>query len=165
MIDVKIVPMNEHHLPEVIAIEQGVFESPWNADMFRQEIYGAFGSVPAVALMEQRVVGYRIAWFVEDEVHLVNIAVDKRHQRLGIGTLLLHQLIDEAASRDMSIMTLEVRASNTAAQEFYRRFLFKAVGIRRGYYSDNREDALLMVLDLADVVRRRRTGEGQSEAR
>jgi ribosomal-protein-alanine N-acetyltransferase len=161
MVSVNLVPMNESHLPEVLAIEQSVFESPWNGDMFRQEIYGAFGSVPTVALMGQRVVGYRIAWFIEDEVHLVNIAVERRHQRLGIGTVLLDQLIDEAITRDMLLMTLEVRASNVSAQEFYRGFLFKAVGVRRGYYSDNREDALLMVLDLADFVRRRRMGEGK----
>jgi len=164
MSDVKLVPMDDSHLPEVLAIERSAFDAPWNREMFRQEISGAFGSVPTVVLDGGRVVGYRVAWFIEEEVHLVNIAVDKRDQRHGIGTLLLQELIDEAISLDKLIVTLEVRASNTGAQAFYRRFLFKTVGVRKSYYSDNREDALLMALDLSDVGHRRRTREGKSGA-
>lgn len=162
MSDLKLAPMDDSHLPEVLAIERSVFDSPWNRAMFRQEISGAFGSVPTVALDDGRVVGYRVAWFIEEEVHLVNIAIDKRDQRHGIGTLLLQELIDEAISLDKMIVTLEVRASNAAAQAFYGRFLFKTVGVRKSYYSDNREDALLMALDIGDVADRRRTREGKS---
>jgi len=77
----------------------------------------------------------------------------------------LSRLIEDALEREKAIITLEVRASNTAAQEFYRRFFFRAIGIRKGYYSDNREDALLMALDLASFSQRRHVSEGKSGAR
>jgi ribosomal-protein-alanine N-acetyltransferase len=157
MTNVTLVRMNESHITEILAIEEEVFEGPWTYEMFRQEVRGVFGSHATVAIMNGSVVGYQIAWFIEDEVHLVNIAVDKNHQAKGIGALLLNQLIDEAISTNKLIITLEVRASNRGAQAFYNRFFFRTIGVRKGYYSDNREDALLMVLDLRTLVRRRQS--------
>ena len=148
MSDVKLVPMTDRHLASMMAIERAVFETPWTAEMFRQELRGVFGSYAMVAVLDDCVVGYQIAWFIEDEAHLVNIAVDTPHQGKGIGARMLRRLIEEALGRRCTIITLEVRASNEAAQGFYRRFFFKTVGVRKGYYSDNREDALLMALDL-----------------
>jgi ribosomal-protein-alanine N-acetyltransferase len=148
MTDVKIVAMGESHVREVVAIEQAVFGTPWTEDMFRQEIEGAFGSQAFVATLNARVVGYSIAWFFEKEVHLVNIAVHSAYRKRGVGNHLLNHLIHRALERGMRIVTLEVRASNHSAQTFYRRAHFRPIGIRKRYYSDNREDAVLMVLDL-----------------
>jgi len=165
MNDVKLTRMTESHIAQVLAIERTVFESPWTSQMFRQEVQGIFGSYPTVAIVDGRVVGYQVAWFIEDEVHLVNIAVRKDYQERGIGALLLRELIEDALAKRKAIITLEVRASNEVAQAFYHRFLFRTIGVRKGYYSDNREDALLMALDLSNFSQRRRAVEGKTEAR
>jgi ribosomal-protein-alanine N-acetyltransferase len=165
MTNVKLASMKESHIAEILEIETSVFDTPWTAEMFRQEVRGTFGSHATVAQVGGHVVAYQIAWFIEDEVHLVNIAVTKRCQERGIATLLLNYLIDEALSRNKLIITLEVRAGNAVAQAFYHRFLFRTIGVRKGYYSDNREDALLMALDLTDYSHRRGVGEGKSGAR
>ena len=164
MIELKLIPMNPAHIPPVLAIERTVFTTPWTKEMFRQEVRGVFGSRAVVATVGDEVIGYRIAWFIDQEVHLVNIAVARRRQGEGIGTLLLKQLIEEAVEEGTELITLEVRESNARAQAFYRRFFFRAIGVRTGYYSDNREDALLMVLRLDDIVQRRGVAEGKSHA-
>ena len=79
-----------------------------------------------------------------DEAHIINIAVREDHRRQGVGELLLISIIDLATELNASIVTLEVRTSNTAAQSLYRKYGFSQVGIRKGYYTDNREDAILM---------------------
>jgi len=161
MTDVVLDPMKELHVPQIMAIERDIFDTPWTEEMFRQEIRGIFGSHATVAMMKDKVVGYQVAWFIEDEVHLVNIAVAPNHQARGIGTLLLNHLIEQSLATGKVIITLEVRVGNSIAQAFYRRFFFRAIGVRRSYYSDNLEDALLMVLDLAGSMQRRNIGEGK----
>lgn len=162
MSEIQRIPMTDEHVAQVIAIERQVFTTPWTAEMFRQEIRGLFGSQATVALDGDRVVGYQVAWFIEDEVHLVNIAVAPAYQNRGIGRRLLMELIEEALSTDKIIITLEVRASNLTAQAFYRRFFFRTIGVRKGYYSDNREDALLMVMDLQAFAHRRKVADGKA---
>ncbi|NIM20401.1 MAG: ribosomal protein S18-alanine N-acetyltransferase [Candidatus Latescibacteria bacterium] len=148
--------MRVSHLPEVLAIESEVFFTPWTEGMFRQELSRGWVSRVYVALLEERVVGYEIAWFVEDSVHLVNIAVAQSLRRRKIGSVLLENILDEAIGEGKRHVTLEVRKSNRAAQAFYRSFGFELVGIREGYYSDNHEDAVLMTLFLPSYVRKRR---------
>ena len=93
---------------------------------------------------KQYIVGFAGIWVLADEAHITNLAVRKRYQRQGIGELLLICTIDLAKALKASIITLEVRASNLAAQNLYRKYGFTQVGIRRGYYIDNREDGILM---------------------
>ena len=90
------------------------------------------------------IVGFAGIWVLADEAHITNLAVRKRYRRRGIGELLLISIIDLAKELKASIMTLEVRASNLPAQNLYRKYGFTQVGIRRGYYLDNREDGILM---------------------
>jgi ribosomal-protein-alanine N-acetyltransferase len=163
MTRVDIIPMEAEHLDAILAIEEEVFPTPWTRGMFEQEImrrnalHGP-GSYAVVAVHEGEVIAYSIAWFLLDEAHLVNIAVRPDLQQRGIGTLLLHHLIDDARSWDKTIITLEVRESNTVAQAFYRGFLFREIGVRRSYYTDNRENAVLMARDLDNLKKRRRGG-------
>ena len=86
-------------------------------------------------------------WIMADEAHITNIAVRVRHHRQGIGELLLISIIDLATELKARIITLEVRASNTAAQSLYHKYGFTPVGLRHGYYSDNKEDAVLMSVE------------------
>ena len=92
----------------------------------------------------QYILGFAGIWAVADEAHLTNIAVRKQYQRQGIGEWLLISMIDLAIELKANTMTLEVRASNTSAQSLYYKYGFNQVGVRRGYYSDNREDGSIM---------------------
>jgi len=92
----------------------------------------------------QYVLGFGSIWVMADEAHLTNIAVRKQYQRQGIGERLLISIIDLAAEHKTDFITLEVRVSNTAAQSLYSKYGFTQVSVRSGYYTDNREDALLM---------------------
>lgn len=90
------------------------------------------------------VVGLAAIWVMADEAHLTNVAVRKCYQRQGIGELLLLSIIDLAAELKAKVVTLEVRVSNITAQNLYQKYGFTQVGVRPGYYTDNKEDALLM---------------------
>jgi ribosomal-protein-alanine N-acetyltransferase len=105
-------------------------------------------SPPAPAGAEQRgIVGYAGLWLMSDEAHITTIAVDPSYQGHGIGELLLLGLIDRAKQIGARWLTLEVRVGNHVAQALYRKYTFKEMGVRRRYYSDNGEDALVMWTD------------------
>ena len=93
------------------------------------------------------ILGFASIWVMADEAHLTNIAVRKQLQRQGIGELLLISMIDRIAKLKAEFITLEVRVSNISAQRLYQKYGFNQVGIRPGYYTDNREDALLMTTE------------------
>jgi ribosomal-protein-alanine N-acetyltransferase len=95
----------------------------------------------------QYIFGFAGFWIVAGEAHITNIAVREQHRRQGIGELLLISLIDLSMELDAQLITLEVRASNNAAQSLYAKYGFAQVGVRRGYYTDNREDGVLMSLE------------------
>ena len=92
----------------------------------------------------QYIAGFAGTWGMADEAHITNIAVRKSYQRRGVGELLLISIIDLAKEMKANIITLEVRASNTTAQNLYYKYGFTQVGLRRGYYTDNNEDGILM---------------------
>ncbi len=162
---IRLKPMTEVHLTRVLEIEGDVFSTPWTSEMFAQEVEGHLGSRPVVAILLGKVVGYAIAWFFDDDVHLVNIAVTRRLQSKGIGRLLVNDVVGESRKRSKEIITLEVRAGHAGVQAFYRTFGFRGIGLRKGYYSDNREDAVLMILELDRQARAHRAGKGESNAR
>ena len=93
---------------------------------------------------EEYIIGFAGFWIMAEEAHLTNIAVREMHRHQGIGELLLISVIDLAVELKAHMITLEVRASNTAAQSLYSKYGFTQVGLRRGYYTDNREDAVIM---------------------
>ncbi len=93
------------------------------------------------------IVGYGGLWLSADEAHITTIAVDPAHRRCGVGELLLNGLIDQAYALEATMVTLEVRVSNDAAQRLYLKYGFTVVGTRRRYYTDNGEDALLMSIE------------------
>lgn len=143
-----IEPMRERHLDAVVAIEGRLFPTPWTVGMFRQEIADNVLSRSVVAMRDGAVVGYLVAWFVHEEVHLLNVAVDPDYQRRGYGRRLLEDLIARARAEQRSLVTLEVRVGNTSARRLYESFGFVAAGRRRRYYRDTGEDATIMLLDL-----------------
>jgi ribosomal-protein-alanine N-acetyltransferase len=129
-------------LPDVIAIERRVFPTPWSLAMFVLELSKQTGICLAV-LSEQRLVGYLICSRYDPVWHVMNIAVDVEHQRTGLASALLAELYLRVDDEDARF-TLEVRHSNTVAIHLYEREGFRAAGVRRRYYQDNGEDALVM---------------------
>ena len=93
------------------------------------------------------ITGFAGFWIMVDESHITSIATRQDYRRQGIGELLLQSVIDISASRKARIVTLEVRASNSPALQLYAKYGFRQVGLRRGYYTDNREDAIIMSTD------------------
>jgi ribosomal-protein-alanine N-acetyltransferase len=143
----EILPFQEADLDEVLAVENRVFPDPWPRQFFLDEIRVP-QSLACVARERGILAGYLLAWRLDGEMHLGNIAVAPAFQRRGIGRFLVDWLIRQAREGGQRRITLEVRASNFPAQELYRRFGFRAVALRRGYYQDTGEDALVMLCDV-----------------
>lgn len=136
--------MRLEDIPRVREIEQMSFRTMWPRDAYTHELRDNRLASYMVARVEKDIVGYAGMWVIMDEAHITTIAVDPIHRGQYIGERLLVGLIDSALDKGARWMTLEVRTSNAAAQALYHKYLFREIGIRKGYYSDNREDALVM---------------------
>ena len=133
-------------LSEVEEIEQRAYQTPWSRSMFASEL--AKGTSICLGAFEgDQLVGYIVNSRYVDAWHVMNVAVDPEYQRRGIATRLLERLFELTADDDGRGYTLEVRVSNRAAIRLYEQLGFERHGIRRGYYTDNREDALIMWRD------------------
>lgn len=133
-------------LDAVVRIEKASFTSPWSRRAFIAELsQNRLYSHVFVALLDDRVVGFLCFHYVINEAHIINLAVDPRYRRQGIGRRLLQHVLTRA--RDLGIIQvgLEVRASNQAAQALYSQLGFQTLGVRRRFYTDNGEDAYVMV--------------------
>ncbi len=140
--------MEEQDIDAVVAIEKDLFSLPWSRASFLFEIGDRQRSYAVVGTLDGFVIAYAIGWFVPDELHIGNIAVARREQGKGYGKALVEHLLAEAQRRGIGIVTLEVRVSNARAINLYRRYGFRGVALRKGYYADNGEDALVMMLEL-----------------
>jgi [ribosomal protein S18]-alanine N-acetyltransferase len=134
-------------LSDIERLEQRVYPTPWSRSMFAGELakppsicVGAFDET-------ERLVGYLIVSRYVDAWHIMNIAVDPGVRRLGVASRLLDALFELTAGDGRRGYTLEVRVTNKAAIALYERYGFETSGMRRGYYTDNREDALIMWRD------------------
>ncbi|MGH9116138.1 MAG: ribosomal protein S18-alanine N-acetyltransferase [Acidimicrobiales bacterium] len=142
--EVHLVPLRRRHLRAVLRIESQVYPRPWTLTLFLSEL-GLRGSRHYVAArVGGAVVGYAGIMYSGDEAHVTNIAVDPTWQRHKIGTRLMLNLARAAAAYDARDLTLEVRVSNAGAQAMYRRFGFETEGVRKNYYAESGEDALVM---------------------
>ena len=139
--------MRRRHLRGVMAIERQVYPRPWSPNLFLSEMSESKNRCYLVARIDREVVGYGGMICYGEEAHVTNIAVDPLRQREKIGTRLLHDLILEAKAMDAEAVSLEVRVTNWGAQRMYGRFGFRPVGIRKNYYQEIGEDALIMWLD------------------
>jgi ribosomal-protein-alanine N-acetyltransferase len=142
-----IRPMRIEDVDEVALMERLIFPSPWPRQAFVDEVKEGPGSFSLVGRFGKLLAGYLVAWFVLDEAHLGNLAVNPELRRRQIAGELMKRLIGEADTRMVTRVTLEVRVSNVAAIRLYRSFGFRAISMRRAYYIDNREDAFVMLRD------------------
>jgi ribosomal-protein-alanine N-acetyltransferase len=135
-------------LGDVEAIERRAYATPWSRSMFASEL--AKGTSICLGAFEgEQLVGYVINSRYVDAWHVMNVAVDPEFQRRGIATQLLERLFELTADDERRGYTLEVRVSNADAIRLYEKLGFERRGTRRGYYTDNREDALIMWRDAA----------------
>ncbi len=132
----------------VWAVESKVFNNPWSRSAFVDEMTDNDLAHYLVLEDQGMIAGYAGMWIVVDEAHVTNIALLPDYRRQGLGEKLVRELIKTARERYAVMMTLEVRPSNTVAQSLYSKLGFLPQGIRRAYYSDNQEDALIMTCKL-----------------
>jgi len=145
--EVVIGPMTPADLDQVDEIERHSFKNPWPARVFLEEMERAWARVD-VARQGGGVIGFCNYWLVKDEVHLLAIATHPDRRRGGVGAKLLEHLLAKARATQSALVTLEVRKSNRPAIALYERYGFAPVGLRRGYYAEDGEDALVMTLEL-----------------
>lgn len=138
-------------LEEVIRLDHASFSLPWPESSFRFEIEKNECSRCWVALLDHEIVGIMVAWLIVDEIHIATFAVDPDYRRQGIAQkLLVHTLVDGFESGG-KIGFLEVREGNLPARRLYEKFGFVDVGIRKNYYKDNGENAVMMNLEHPDI--------------
>jgi len=155
-VSLTIVPMTTKDLEVVAHIEENAFEQPWSPHSFRTELIKNDLAHYMVARLEGKVVGYGGIWVIFNEAHLTTLAVDEPYRRCGVGAALLKALMTRSAELGARRISLEVRPSNHAARSLYKKFGFKARGIRKGYYTD--EDGLVMFKKLFSA-----DGEGEDD--
>ena len=149
--------MTVDDMEEVLSIERDSFPAPWSEGMFLQELYSTM-SRNLVAKIEgkggKKIAGYVNFWIAAGEVHLHNIAVRKDLRRTGVASKLVTEMIRLSCAEGATWATLEVRRSNEGARNLYEKFGFVVRGIRPLYYSDPREDALIMWACLKECLKK-----------
>jgi ribosomal-protein-alanine N-acetyltransferase len=145
--------MTMDDIEQVLAIDRVSFSLPWPERSFRFELTDNPASRCWVAEMDGKLVGMIVAWLIVSEVHVATLATHPDFRRQGIAKKLLAYALRELRNEGAQSSFLEVRASNFAAQEMYRKFGYEESGVRPRYYRDNDEDALLMTLESLDVER------------
>jgi [ribosomal protein S18]-alanine N-acetyltransferase len=141
-----IEPMKAADLDTVMEIERVSFRSPWSRQVFLEELTRDWAHVDVVRdAVTDDVVAFANYWLVADEVHVLNLAT---HPQGGHASRMMAHMIDFARRELCRYVTLEVRRSNAAALRLYRRFAFRAIGVRPNYYAEDQEDAIVMLLDL-----------------
>jgi ribosomal-protein-alanine N-acetyltransferase len=171
-VTVEITPMRRRHLRAVLKIEHQVYPRPWSTSLFLSELAMRSTRCYIVARIGRELVGYAGLMMTLDDGHITTIAVDPRWHRHKVGTRMLLCLAREGIARGAKSLTLEVRMTNQPAQDLYRRFGFVPVGVRKNYYQEVNEDALVMwahdvdgreYADLLDSIERQTPGETVTE--
>lgn len=142
--------MTVDDIPQVQLVERKCFTTPWSRSIFISEVTRNDNAVYIVAEIGERIVGYAGIWVILDEGHITNVGVHPDFQRQGIGQGLMEYLTICAVARGVTCMTLEVRVSNYGAQALYTKLGFAPSGIRKQYYQDDKEDALIMWRELGE---------------
>lgn len=136
--------MKEEDIDQVLEIEHASFTTPWSREAFHNELNVNKFAKYIVLEADEKVVGYCGVWIVVDEAHVTNIAILPEYRGKKLGEALLLTLVEFAKTMGAKSMTLEVRVTNNVAQSLYRKFGFQRGGLRKKYYSDNQEDAIVM---------------------
>jgi ribosomal-protein-alanine N-acetyltransferase len=148
--NIAIRPMTIDDVDGVFEVEKNCFEHYWSKGEFEKEMKNDVARY-LVADIDGKIVGYVGIWFVAGEGHITNVAVHSDYRGQKIGDILIKHLVKICKDNNIFAMTLEVRVSNIVAQNLYKKYGFKLAGIRKEYYSDNKEDAMIMWSQLKEV--------------
>lgn len=140
----EITLMKRSDAHEMAELDKKCFAVPWSEKSFHDEAENLL-AVYFVARIDKQIIGYAGFWNVAGEGDITNVAVLPEFRKQGVGSRLIEAVIKRAAELGLSILTLEVRRSNISAQMLYSKYGFEVIGERKRYYSDNREDALIMI--------------------
>jgi len=152
--------MGLEDIPDVMVIEHESFSLPWTEQAFRSEMTINHFARYLIMEVNGEAAGYAGMWTVMDEAHITNIAVRTAYRGRKLGARLLDELLGMAESLGLERATLEVRVSNEVARRLYVKMGFREIGVRKGYYSDNNEDAVIMWIDLKGRSRAAGNTEG-----
>lgn len=141
--NVNVSLMDENDIDGVLEISNISFSSPWSKASYEQELSNSLAKY-FVAKLNNKIVGFIGTWIIVDESHITNVAVHPDYRKLGIASKLIEELISYCDKENCIAYTLEVRAGNKPAISLYEKHGFKIDGVRKEYYQDNKEDALLM---------------------
>ncbi|MEW5744617.1 MAG: ribosomal protein S18-alanine N-acetyltransferase [Nitrospirota bacterium] len=144
---IRIREMSPDDIPEIMRIELEAFTTPWTETSFKTELYSRF-SLTRVAVLDGAIIGYICVRQIADECHLMDLAVHPGHRQQGVATLLLEDILQDISASECRFLYLEVRMSNQAAKRLYEKFGFRVVGIRKNYYINPSENALVMMREL-----------------
>lgn len=149
MLKLIVSEMKEDDLEEVVKIERVSFPSPWPKEQFLMDMRDSgYSYLYVVREGKGKILGYFAYWLMGKEIHLTNLAVHPKFRRRKIAKWILKWVIEKAKKEDSSIITLEVRSSNILAQKLYQKFNFIPIAIRKNYYGDTKEDAIVMMYNL-----------------
>lgn len=141
----RFVPLAKEHIPKILEVENVTHSAPWSQKSFENELEHKYG-IFLVGLVEGELAAYGGVWVLVDEAHVTNVVVVEPYRRQGIGRKLMIELLQAAKKQGTVCATLEVRASNKGAIELYEKLGFVQTTVRKGYYPDNKEDAVVMML-------------------
>ena len=142
-------PMLEEDLERVVEIEKDSMPSPWSRELFEEELHRQAAHYFVVE-EEGRVAGYMGYWEAPEEAHIINLAIGPEFRRKGLGLRMIQHCLRFAYRRGARLATLEVREGNEAAKVLYERAGFRVAAIRKKYYSDNQEDAVVMIREIEE---------------
>lgn len=140
--------MKEEDIDQILVIEHASFTTPWSREAFYNEINNNKFAVYIVIEDDKKVIGYCGAWIVMDEAHVTNVAILPEYRGKKLGEALMRKMMSVAREMGAKSMTLEARVTNHVALSLYRKLGFQNGGIRKNYYSDNQEDAIVMWVTL-----------------
>ncbi len=145
-VPIAIARMQPEDIEQVVELDSKCFPVPWSAGAYNTEVRNP-SAYYVVARAGGKIVGYAGMWLIMDEAHITTIGVDPEFRGRKVGERILVNLLEEAIHRGARRATLEVRRTNAVAQNLYHKYDFHTVAIRRAYYTDNNEDALVMWVD------------------
>ncbi len=140
-------PMIAEDLEQVVEIEKASMPSPWSKELFEEELKRDRARY-FVGEIDGQVAGYMGYWEAPEEAHIINLAIAPRFRQKGLGFQMMEYCLRFAYNQGARLATLEVRESNEAAQKLYEKMNFRIVAVRKKYYSDNEENAVVMLKDL-----------------
>ncbi|MBN2802221.1 MAG: ribosomal protein S18-alanine N-acetyltransferase [Deltaproteobacteria bacterium] len=137
-------------LQTIVEIENECFSSPWPVESFKSEIEKLSWSVTYIAAIDESAAGFMLLWQINNEFHLQKIGVLKKFRNRGVAHSMITFIIEQAKRRSLSRILLEVRGTNSGALNLYKKNGFEIMDVRKGYYTDSGDDALVMELKIED---------------